>query len=369
MKVAVNLMPFSIGGGMTYALNFLEYLGEHTDEFEFHLISNRGFIDKDKLNKAIKLKEVSIPWNSGYLRILYEQFVIPIILLNWKADVYFSPTDNIPLLTGCPSVMAMRNLNLYVDNNPVKSIAGKFRYLLLRSLAELSAKRASSVIFVSETSREITEEKIPALKGKSHVIYHGVSRKLPECSDSFKPGYPYILIIATVYPHKNILNAVKAFSILVNKKKIKHRLIIVGKIENREYYQIIIDFIMKEKLSDKIVFTGMISYESIWSYYKGAEIMIFPSLFETFGHPLVEAMASGTPVAASDIEVAHEVLGSAGVFFNPEDPEQIAEKIFNVIDNKILRREMVKNGYTRAEKFDWAKTVEETLALIRKEKG
>ncbi len=368
MKIAINLLPFSIGGGKTYIDNFLKELGSFQKSHDFFLICRKN-IDNSQLSKCgYKIIEVSVPGKSGYLRILYEQFIIPFILFRKNIDVFYNPTDNVSLLSKCPSVMAMRNLNLYVQSKPHKTILEKFRYYLLRKLACLSAKKAKAVIFVSHTSMNITTEQIPALKDKSSVIYHGVCKKLTDKKFILDGNCPYILIVATIYPHKNILTVLKAFNKLIKAEKINHKLLIAGKIEDKNYYASLNSFIVANKLEDKVIFQGQVEYSSIGSYYCGAELLVFPSFFETFGHPLVEAMICGLPVAASDIEVTKEILKDCAVFFDNKDEADMAEKIYSLLSNENLRSQLIKKGYNRVQDFSWKKTAEETLKLIEKVK-
>jgi len=162
---------------------------------------------------------------------------------------------------------------------------------------------------------------------------------------------PYILYLGTVEVRKNIVRLIRSYSLLKNKYNIEHILVIAGK---DGYGADSVDHeIIGLGLETFVKKTGYIAGNEKRSLLAGADLFVLPSLNEGFGLPIIEAMSTGTPVVVSGIDIFKEVAGSAGVFFDPMEPEEIAGKMFQAVSDKLLRSKMINAGFDQAAKYDY----------------
>lgn len=220
------------------------------------------------------------------------------------------------------------------------------------------------MITVSESAKRNISETLSIPEHKIKVIYLGVA-------DNFKPldkklaaelldrkyGIaPFILHISAYQPKKNVEGIIKAFAIAKRKYKIPHKLVIGGKQPKS-----------LKKLSNKlgvgkdVIFVGFIAEDELPLFYSAADAFIFPSLHESFGMPILEAMACGTPVITSNVFSMPEIAGKAAILVNPYNHKEIADAIYKVVGDEKLRRKLAKLGIERAKQFTWKKCAKEHL--------
>jgi glycosyltransferase involved in cell wall biosynthesis len=207
------------------------------------------------------------------------------------------------------------------------------------------------------TSRKLTvtlEASEPPISGKPVT---------PEALKPYiekNPEFPFILYVGTAFPHKNLRRLVKSMEHILEKQA-GIRLLLVGK---QEYHSKKLEkFVQKRDYADRIIFTGYVSDAELKWLYEHAQCYVFPSLSEGFGLPGLEAMVHGCPVVSSDRTCLPEVYGDAARYFNPKDPEDIADAVLDVINNTRLRNKLIDNGHERAKQFSWKKMAQETLAV------
>lgn len=170
---------------------------------------------------------------------------------------------------------------------------------------------------------------------------------------------PYLLLVSTLEPRKNIINAIKAFNYLKNTEKIEHQLVIIG--QKGWQYKPILAAIANSPWQKDIHYLGYLSDREVAYFYSQAEVFVYPSYYEGFGLPVLEAMSLGAPVVTSNTSSLPEVAGDAALLIDPRDPIQLAEAILKVISDSQLRHLMVKKGKERAKLFSWEKTARETI--------
>ncbi|MEA5535461.1 glycosyltransferase family 1 protein [Crocosphaera sp. XPORK-15E] len=170
---------------------------------------------------------------------------------------------------------------------------------------------------------------------------------------------PYFLFVSTLEPRKNILTLIEAFEYLKKNYKIPHQLILVGK--KGWNYQGILDKIEASNFKEDIQHLDYLSDELVALFYNQAEAFIYPSYYEGFGLPVLEAMTLGAPVIASDTSSLPEVGGDAALYFNPYDYHELAQIMLKIIDDSTLRKEMINKGKKQAQKFSWERTAQATL--------
>jgi glycosyltransferase involved in cell wall biosynthesis len=175
--------------------------------------------------------------------------------------------------------------------------------------------------------------------------------------------HPYLLFISTLEPRKNVQGLIEAFNWLKKRHKIEHHLVLIGKLGWN--YQPILDAIARSPWNHHIHHLNYLSDEKVAYFYAQADVFVYPSHYEGFGLPVLEAMTLGAPVITSHTSSLPEVAGDAAIFIDPREPMQLAEAIFNVISDSSLRPSLISKGKERAQLFSWARTAKETLQAYR----
>ncbi|MDY6786043.1 MAG: glycosyltransferase family 1 protein [Cyanobacteriota bacterium] len=174
---------------------------------------------------------------------------------------------------------------------------------------------------------------------------------------------PYLLFVSTLEPRKNITGLIEAFNWLKRRHNIEHHLILIGKLGWN--YQPILDAIARSPWNHQIHHLNYLSDEEVAQFYAKADVFIYPSHYEGFGLPVLEAMTLGAPVITSNTSSLPEVAGDAALLIDPREPVQIAEAIFRVISDSTLRHSLIAKGKERAKLFSWERTARETLRAYR----
>ena len=372
MKIVINALSAKIGGGVTYFNNLLPALGGLDRDNEYLiLLPPRSPVQISSLPENFKVIRSGRLTVSPLLRVIYEQLLLPFILIREKADLLYSPADTTTLASPCPIVLAMRNPALYTKIPLQWKGRDRIRSLVLSKLARLSARRADRIIFVSESSRREISARLSLDPGKTRAIHHGFGsgfrRKGDPIPKSKMPEFPpeYILSVSTIYWYKNYLALIRAYhSLISSHPEIRIPLVIVGGNADEAYSRKLTDYISRNNLSGRVILAGSIDYSWLADVYSRAKMFVFPSYLETFGHPSIEAMSSGIPVAAARTGVMEEILGDAAVYFDPANLKEMEEKIKLLLDDSNLRCRLVEKGIKRAKDFSWDKTARETLDVL-----
>ncbi|MEA1927379.1 MAG: glycosyltransferase family 1 protein [Candidatus Auribacterota bacterium] len=373
MRIVINALSAKTGGGVTYFNNLLPALGRRDRDNEYLvLLSPSSPVRLETLPDNFKTIRLGRLTDSPLLRVVYEQFLLPFFLAREKADLFYSPTDMTTLASPCPVVLAMRNPVLYTKIPLQWRGKDRLRSFVLSKLARLSARKAERIIFVSESSRREIAGRLKIDPAKTRAIHHGFGSGFrPKAgsakeSEELKLPPEYILSVSTIYWYKNYLSLIKAYHNLISShSEIRIPLVIVGGNADDAHYRKLTDYISRNELSGRVILFGGIDYSRIAEVYSRAKIFIFPSYLETFGHPSLEAMASGVPVVAARTGVMEEILGAAAIYFDPFDQEEMEEKIKLLMDNSELRRHLVEKGKKRVKDFSWEKTARETLEVFQ----
>jgi glycosyltransferase involved in cell wall biosynthesis len=194
---------------------------------------------------------------------------------------------------------------------------------------------------------DLAPEQIQILKSQSHY--------------DFKR--PYLLFVGTLEPRKNIISLIKAFNYLKSTHKIEHQLVLIGQLGWK--YESILAAIQSSPSAAEIHHLSYLSNEQVALFYSQAEVFVYPSFYEGFGLPILEAMTLGTPVITSNSSSLPEVTGDAALLINANDFLELAETIFQVISDRTLRAQLISQGQERARQFSWTKTAQTTLQVYR----
>ena len=357
--VLLNALHAKTGGGVTYLKNILPLIAESPD-FEIHLCIHEDQVDiLPELNGKVNLHTFN--FKPGFWRLpFWEQVQVPKLARKIGADVTFSPANYGPFFTPNPVIMLRNALGVaFVERRPAKMI-----YWLLVSIGTLmSMITCHRVISVSKYARQSNFGFISGfLRNRLSVVPHGVSKVFSENVRAAK-RQDYILAVSDIYVQKNLKNLISAIAIL-RLQKPNIELKIAGRFIDEAYHQELNKLIFEKELEGNVTFLGGVQVDELVDLYHHCAVFVFPSTVETFGNPLIEAMASGAPIATSNTAAMPEVAGDAALYFDPYNVEDMASSIGRLMDDKDLCGELSRKALTRAENYSWEKTTESTLDIL-----
>ncbi len=367
MRIGINLLSISTGGAEIYVVNLIKNLALIDKENQYEVFiskEKRGQFEVDQHN--FKFIELSSKLSIPYYRIIWEQFFLPIILKKDKIDVLFSSGNIDILFSPCKTVIAIQVIQPFAVPEMFPS---KMRLYYLRAMIRLSSKITDKIITVSKTTKNELIKYLNIPSSNIIPVYHGVDAhpnplSKNEVKRKFGIKKDYILSISSVYKFKNYINLIRGFKILREKYNKNFQLVIVGKIIEKDYSLKMIRTIDELCLNYEVILIDGVPHNETYLLYSGANLYVFPSYCETFGMTQIEAMACGIPVVTSNISVMLEICGDAAVYFDPANPEDIADKMNHVLSNENLRNELIINGRKRARDFSWKNSAKEHLSVF-----
>jgi len=311
----------------------------------------------------LSIKEIGVGKDSDYIcnskiYSIREQISIPKIIKSVNPRTFWSPHYNFPLISNSKRVVTVHDVYHLAFINELslpKKIYAKTFFSRLSSVEK--------IITVSDFSANEIMKYTGINSKKVSVIKLGVdkfwSEKIEIEDSQFKP---YILFVGNLKANKNLEELVTAFSLI--KDKVPHNLLVVGKIDGFKSERINIDK-MKKELGERIHFLGQVDDHKLRELYSCAEVFVFPSLYEGFGLPPLEAMSTRTPVIASNRASIPEVCGEAALYYSPGNALELSKAINDVIKNKSLQEELIEKGSKRVNLFKWKDTGSKTVELFR----
>ncbi len=363
MRIGLNLLyliPFQVGGVERYAAGLLEGLAkiDHANEYIV-------FVNQEGANWPLpnhpNFKRVVCPVQatSRWRRYVFEQFKLPALLKAYNIDLVHSLCYVSPLWVSLPSVVTIHDLNYKAFGKlmPVK------KRLALSFFVRQSAMRATQVITDSEFSCQEILNAYQIPRQKIHVLYPGLPDKIipgQEVSGlwaELKIASPYIIAFSSATPNKNIDRLVQAFLLAQKKYQLSHQLVLVGHLPEA--------LLPHESAFANIRATGYLEDAVLDQVLAQAHCLVFPSIYEGFGLPALEAMNADVPVVASLAGSLPEVAGDAALYFDPYDVEEMAMKIAKVAMDETLQQELRAKGKVNVARFSWEKMARETVAVYK----
>ncbi len=363
MFIGLNLLyllPGVVGGTETYAAGLLRGL-RNTKTNEYLLFVNRESAQW-ATEKFPDFPAVVCPVDGVRKehRYYFEQLRLPTLAESYKLDALHSLGYTSPLFMHCPTVVTVHDLNFKFWGRQMPAR----RRLVLSFFVRNAIRRATRVIAVSEFSRKeiLKHYRVPPAKV---VVTHeaavedtasGINSENPE--DVFGFRRPYCVAFSSSTPNKNIPRLLEAFAQLKRKAEIPQQLVLVGHQfsghpgSNNEDFK-------------DVISTGYVDDRVVSAILKESDFLVFPSLYEGFGLPVLEAMASGVPVVSSNAGSLPEVAGDAAVFFDPLSTEDMAEKIRAVATSADLRESLRAKGFLNVKRFSWDQTARQTEEVYR----
>ncbi|SFE32990.1 Glycosyltransferase involved in cell wall bisynthesis [Thermoanaerobacter thermohydrosulfuricus] len=372
MRIAINasILDDRPSGLGIYTLNVINHLCQIIDKNDELVIytSVPQYFAKQGNIKIKKMSDMTQPkygkqaainrfiWiNTSLLKDLKEE----------KVDLLYSTTHHGPLIYKNQVITIHDLLPIHFSyKGSLQRVlqTNYFKFVLPRVI-----KKAKKIITISDCTKIDIIKYFKVPKEKIVRIYNGYDMDLFFQRDNARSYIygkykieDYILAVGASYPHKNYNNLIKAITLTSNKDI---KLIIAGgKDDYRDYLKKLTNEL---NLSDRVLFINYVPQEDLPYLYSAARCLVYPSLYEGFGLPPLEAMACGCPVITSNTSSLPEVVGDAGIMVNPYNVGEIAEAIDLVLSNENLRKEMIEKGLKQAQKFSWGKTAEEIYKVIK----
>lgn len=369
MKIVLDLTSLNdnLSGIERFTLNISKSLITNDNNHEYILIfKNEIYSDFKKIIDGSRVKVRIIKGDS---KLLTSQLKLPLELYKVKADKYIFLAFPAPILffkKGIVNAIHDMTAWLYPKTMSIQGLI-LFRALIIKAM--LTSER---IITVSQSSKNDIKKIFPKNKIPIDIIYNGVDDKFKnfkfnlnesnKVRSKYNLNFDYILCLGTIEPRKNITLLIDSYISLKKEYDTDLKLVLVGR--KGWKYNDILNKIKDNNLEDDIVFTGFVDDEDLAYVYSMASLFVFPSIYEGFGIPIIEAMSVGVPVIGSNTSSIPEVISDSGILFKNNDKNDLKNKIIEFIDLKD-KDELINKGYKRVENFSWDKEAMKVLDAWR----
>jgi len=370
MRIAINglfLNDQKTGGGR-YLSDLIENLQPLGLNDQYFAILNKTFYSKNFIkNPLVKITHGGNLSKFRPTRIIWENLILPKVIDKNAIDLLHAAGFTLPPKIRCKTIITIFDMTFFT----MPEVHQKRKIAYFTSIMPSTLKKANMIIAISEQTKKDIIKVLNIPEKKIKTIYLGLNKNFKHIDDlklinNIKKKYGlkdrYILFVGTIEPRKNISNLVRAYYAL-KKKGMEHQLVIVGKLGWN--YKEIFNLISRFNITNDIKFTNYILDEDMPFIYNGADAFVYPSLYEGFGIPILEAMACGTPVITSNVSSMPEVTKDAAILVDPNSVEEICSSIKNVLSNTELATLMKEKGIKRASFFDNKKMAAQTTELYK----
>lgn len=367
--VAIDVRHLGDFGYGTYIRNLIRAMAELERELEFVLITKPGGAPElGTLPANFRMVEYAREDSA-----LAENIAFPWFVRKLHVDLVHIPLNNVPVFMPKPYVVTIHDMSSLVFDYGADTRDRLHLWRFRRGLV-----RADRVIAVSGATRRdvLNLMNIPA--DRVLKIYNAIdpgfltieadAKKRQELLDRYQIDYPYLLYAGSVNPRKNVARIVEALALL-RQDLVDHpryrdlRLVIIG--DQMSKYPALRRAVHQSRMKDSVRFLGFVKREELKVFYQSAEAFVFPSLYEGFGLPPLEAMALGTPVVTSGVSALPEAVGDAAMIVKPENVFDIARGVREVLTDERLRADLVARGHEQVKRFSWYDTARQVLETYR----
>ncbi|MCC6745833.1 MAG: glycosyltransferase family 4 protein [Acidobacteria bacterium] len=380
LRIAIDARHVRDFGVGTYIRNLMQALSKLDSENQYILVAHKS----DAALLAGLPANYMLTWFEGRDTELSDHFSFPLFLRSLRADLFHIPITIVPFFMPRPYIVTVHDVSRLMFDYP----AG-WRYDLRRYRFRRGLMRAARIIAVSLATKTDVEGLLDIPAEHIRLIYNAPDPRFfehepptdaraagPEILtlerrrilERYQITYPYLLYAGTIRPQKNIPRLVEAFAVLRGELE-SHplykdlRLVIIGDEISR--YPGVRRAVVQTRMANAVRFLGFVPFDTLRVFYEAAAAFVFPSLYEGFGLPPLEAMACGTPVVSSNVSSLPEVVGDASMVVNPENVFDIARGIKEVLLDQELRERLVCAGLRQAHRFSWERTAREVLDTYR----
>jgi len=371
MNIAVNtrfLLPNYLEGYGYFVFEVFKHLTRKYPEHHFIFIFDRAYDKQFVFSSNISPVVIGPPARHPLLWKFWYDIKIPAVLKKHRADVFVSADGLCSLTTTVPQCLVLHDLAFMHYPSHIK----KSHYIFYKRYVPKFLKKASAVATVSKFSKhdivnfyKITPDKIDVVYSAAKEIFKPISSDVKEkVKNQYTSGKEYFLYVGAIHPRKNLVNLLKAFSIFKKRQKSSFKLVLAGRLAWK--YDSFIQDLKRYKYRDDVVMLGYLSEHELVKITGSAYAMVYPSLLEGFGVPIIEAMKSGVPAITSTNSSMQEIAGNAALYANANDPNDIADKMMLIYKNENLRNELIRRGDDVAKQYSWQRTADLLWECIQK---
>lgn len=362
MRIGIDVRKINDFGIGTYIQNLVKYLLELDKQNQYFLFFNHQDIDNFNYPKEQVVKLI----NNSPKYSLREHFSLSHQAKKYNIQLFHEPHYTLSYFLKCKKVVSIHDL---IHLKFREYLPSPKAYLYAKFMIGQAVKKADKILVGSENTKNDIMEIFKTKREKIEVIYYGVDEifkpikdqnPLENSRNKYKLPDKYILYSGSMRKHKNLENALKAYAGLKDKS---YDLVLAGVgLQNQK----VLEPMLKElKITEKVKMIPFLDYTDLVLLYNFASVLFFPTMYEGFGLPVLEAMACGIPVVSSNNSSIAEVSGDAAVLVDPANLKEMTESLEKVLNETSLRQKMISLGLERAKIFTWKKTAEKTLRIYQ----
>lgn len=376
LRVGIDVLsedPHRPSGATGYYINLVRELLAADPALEVVLFVGRA--GSHLFDSHPRLRKVILPWSNEAqkLRILEQHTLLPVLATRHRLHVL--NVGNVgPAWAPCPIVSTIKTMHHHTVPDTLPGGTRRYRTMA----GGWTAKRARLIISNSESNTRDIQRYLGIPGDRIRLVYEALDH------DVFRPDLPraevdallarlgvrrpYVLFVSSLWPYKNATGLARGFARVADRIP-DHQLVFAGFDRASETSEELRRLVESLGTGPRTTFTGGLPHHEVARLYAGAAMLVYPSRYETFGLPLLEAMATGCPVVTSDRSSLPEIAGGAAALVNPDDPADIGAAIMRVATDDAFAADLRALGLARAAEFSWRKTAEETLAVYREAAG
>ena len=373
MNIAIDAtsIPKNKTGVGVYLVNLINELSNIDYNNDYYIFVQSDDADSFNIDKA-NFNFIIIDSNKyrkTILRLLWEQLILPKKLKRYNIDILHSPHYTAPIFSKVSKVITFHDMTFYT----LPQVHTFFKRLLFKTYMKISSKIADKILTVSKSTAKdvqkilkVNSDKICVTYNAKKDIYRPINdkKKIKEICLKYKISNDYILFVGTLEPRKNIKTLIKSYSKLIDEINKDIKLVIVGK--KGWMYKEIFKLIKYLEIEEKVIFTGFADLDDLPYLYNGAEMFVYPSIYEGFGIPVLESISCGVPTITSNVSSMPEVIGNAGITIDPTDIIELKNSMKKIIKNDNLKKKLKNLGIKQSKKFTWENCAINTLEVYQK---
>lgn len=363
MRIAVNtrvlLNEYHEGYGYFLYETFRRITRDHP-EHEFIFIFDRPYDKRFVFEKNVTAVVTGPPASNPLLWKFWYDVKVPAVLKKHKADVFVSCDGFCSLTAKLPQCLVLHDLSFLHYPSFVK----KSHLLFLKYYTPKFLNKAKSIVTVSEFSKrdivlqyKIVPDKIDVVYNAAKEIFHPLTNMEKQTvKNEYTDGKDYFVYAGAIHPRKNLKNLLKAFSIFKKRQKSNWKLVLTGRLASK--YKNFVESLKTYKYREDVILTGYIEEEELVKIIGSAYALVYPSLWEGFGVPVLEAIHCNVPVITSENSAMQEIAGEAALYANPADHNDIAEKMMLLYKDENLRNQLIEKGEIIKKQYSWNKSAD-----------
>jgi len=373
MRIAIDTLfehATKPSSAVDYLVNLATYLPRVGPQHSYYFLVGSQAAERftGLLRDKVSLVNCMVSNEHRALRILIQQSVIPWHMKRLKLDVLYAAGNVCPIAGDFCRALKINTMH----HCRTPKMIGYLRSCYRTAAFSLSARAADIIMANSRYERDDICHFLGVEDGKVKVIWEAVDACfVPSSADEIhrvRERYglqrEYILFSSTLWRYKNPETLIRAFAKVVAEKRLEYDLVFAGRSDDAPYEAGLKQLAAQQGVGERVRFLGFIPNRSMPPLYSGARVFVYPSLCETFGKPLVEAMRCGVPIVASGTSCIPEILGGAGLLVDPLDADEMANAIWRAAADESLREELIARGHERSDCFSWQVHARQTLDTI-----